>query len=334
MLHSEFKGKPYEAGFQYGKLMLDGGNSLNQNHILNLSEEKLAFGRDCLPIYEREYPEIVEEVRGIADGLQMKFDELAAFLFGIYNFTLDARCTCFACKRDGQVIFGRNSDFAVMLEPFYESCYYELDGGYSFIGNTTAIVQMEDGVNEYGLAVGLTFIYPKVRKPGFNAGMLVRYLLEKCRDVKEALAALERLPVSSSQTITVADKSGRMAVVECNALERTVILPREGGEFVATANDFNSQAMQKYRCPMPDDLNSGERYRTAVRALGECREYSLEFARDLLSGKYGFMCQYDRSKGADTVWSSIYLLSGGRAYRCEGNPSREPYKEDIRLKFR
>ena len=36
---------------------------------------------------------------------------------------------------------------------------------------------MEDGVNEYGLATGLTFVYPKIRKAGLNAGMLVRYFL-------------------------------------------------------------------------------------------------------------------------------------------------------------
>ena len=37
---------------------------------------------------------------------------------------------------------------------------------------------MEDGINEHGLAIGLTFVYPKIRGAGFNAGMLVRYLLE------------------------------------------------------------------------------------------------------------------------------------------------------------
>ena len=29
---------------------------------------------------------------------------------------------------------------------------------------------------------------------------------------------------------------------------------------------------------------------------------------EILSGKYGFMCQYDRKKGADTVWSVVYDL--------------------------
>lgn len=56
---------------------------------------------------------------------------------------------------------------------------------------------MDDGVNEYGLAVGLTFVYPKVRKYGFNAGMLVRYILEKCQTTQEALSFLKSVPIAS-----------------------------------------------------------------------------------------------------------------------------------------
>jgi len=35
------------------------------------------------------------------------------------------------------------------------NCIYKLNEVYSFNGNTTAFVQMEDGINEHGLAIGL-----------------------------------------------------------------------------------------------------------------------------------------------------------------------------------
>ncbi len=63
------------------------------------------------------------------------------------------------------------------------------------MGNTTAFCELEDGVNEYGLAVGLTYVYPTIRKPGWNAGYLVRYLLERCKTVSEALGCLRRLDI-------------------------------------------------------------------------------------------------------------------------------------------
>ncbi|HEY8389837.1 MAG TPA: hypothetical protein VIL26_02620 [Clostridia bacterium] len=63
-------------------------------------------------------------------------------------------------------------------------------------------------------------------------------------------------------------------------------------------------------------------------------EYSIEFAKDLLAGKYGFMCQYDRKNNADTVWSVVYDLKEGNVYRAEGNPSRKKFILDNRLKIK
>jgi predicted choloylglycine hydrolase len=214
------------------------------------------------------------------------------------------------------------------------NCVYRLTESYSFNANTTAYVQMEDGVNERGMAVGLTFVYPRIRKPGLNAGMLVRYLLEKCHTTNEALEALHRLPIASAQTITIADKTGDIAVVECNPEKVVVIRPKPGERFVATANNFYSTQMQNYRNGDIDDWRSDERYRTAYDALKSNEgRHSAEFAKAVLAGRYGFMCQYDRKKNADTVWSVIYDLKGKKIWRVEGNPSRKKFKEDVRMKL-
>lgn len=54
---------------------------------------------------------------------------------------------------------------------------------------------------------------------GLNAGMLVRYLLEKCKTTNEALAVLKSIPIASQQTLTIADREGNIVVVECNCEE-------------------------------------------------------------------------------------------------------------------
>lgn len=56
-------------------------------------------------------------------------------------------------------------------------------------------------------------------------------------------------------------------------------------------------------------------------------------AQGLLAGQYGFLCQYDRAQGKDTVWSVLYGLGQGRIYRAEGNPSRTPFALDPRFPF-
>lgn len=165
----------------------------------------------------------------------------------MYCFEFSNHCTCFAFQDNNHIIFGRNSNFLVELEKLYMNCLYRLDNVYAFNGNTAAFVQMEDGVNEYGLAVGLTFVYPKVRKYGFNAGMLVRYILEKCQTTQEALSFLKSVPIASQQTITIIDALKDMAVVECNPYVVEVILPKENEQYVVTANNYTSLKLEEYK---------------------------------------------------------------------------------------
>ena len=334
MYHGRFKGTHYEAGFKWGSQLRKNGKILDFCPTYELTEEKYSFAKACIKEYEKYFPEVLDEIQGIADGNEVPVETLQAMLFSMYCFTFDNKCTCFAISTGSEIIFARNSDFLVSLEKLYMNCLYDLRKGYSFNGNTTAFVEMEDGVNQYGLAVGLTFIYPMLRKPGFNSGMLTRFLLEKCKTTYEALEVLKQLPIASAQTLTIADKRGDIAVVECNPEKIVIIGAKEKYNFVATANNFNSAGMKMYRNPDIDDWYSDKRYNTVYTALEtRVEEYSIEFAQRLLSGEYGFMCQYDRKKDADTVWSVIYDLKRNEIWRVEGNPGRKGFKQDVRMKI-
>ncbi len=334
MYHGRFKGKHYDAGYKWGKLLFNHGRTLEHCPTFTPDENMREFAQKCKTLYRKHYPELLDEIQGIADGQQLLASTLETILFSMYCMRFDNRCTCFAFHNGGRVIFARNSDFLVSIQKLYMNCLYALDGAYAFNGNTTAYVEIEDGINEYGLAAGLCFVYPKLNKPGFNAGMLVRYILEKCKTTAEAISALKSLPIASSQTITLADGSGDIAVVESNAEKLAVIKP-DGRNFVATANCFVSSEMLPYRNTEIDDWRADERYRTAYNAIaGHPEELSAEFAEDVLAGKYGFMCQYDRKADADTVWSVVYDLTGKQIWRAEGNPSRKSFKEDTRMKLR
>lgn len=335
MYHGRFKGSHYEAGYKWGALLNKRGKKLDNCPTYEVGEKRIQFGKECKVIFEKYYPEILQEVKGIADGNEISFEYLCGMLFSMYCFSFDNKCTCFAINNKDQILFGRNSDFLVNLEKLYMNCIYKLDNVYAFNGNTTAFVQMEDGVNEEGLAVGLTFIYPKLTKPGFNAGILLRYILEKCKTTQEAITAIKTLPIASQQTLTIADKSGDIAVVECNSEKVVVITPQDGEDFVATANNFNSVEMEDYKNPPIDDWRSCDRYETAKKALSNNKDkYDLDFRMNLLGGKYGFMCQYDRKTNADTVWSVVYDLKNKKIWRVEGNPGRKKFKQDVRFEIK
>ena len=334
MYHTRLNGTHYDAGFKWGRLLRKNEKKLDHCPTYQLTEDRYAFSKECVLEYQKYFPEVLDEIQGIADGNEVPVETLHALLFSMYCFEFDNKCTCFAFKTDNEIVFARNSDFLVSIEKLYMNCLYTLDGSYSFNGNTTAFVQMEDGVNQHGLAVGLTFVYPRIRKPGFNAGMLTRYLLEKCKTTEQAIEELHKLPIASAQTLTIADQSGEIVVVECNPKNIEIIRPHHGEDFVATANDFNSEKMSSFKNPDIDDWRSKERYLTARMALEQNKSgYTVAFAQDVLAGKYGFMCQYDRKQGADTVWSVVYDLKRKQIWRVEGNPSRKKFKEDTRFKL-
>jgi len=164
--------------------------------------------------------------------------------------------------------------------------------------------------------------------------MLVRYLLEKCKTTEEALNQLHHLPIASAQTITLADRKSVIAVIECNSERIVELRPKGNDNYVAATNNFNSEEMKLFRNPEIDDWHSDERYNTVRNALKNNKGmYSLNFVKDILSGKYGFTCQYNRRLGADTVWSVVYDLKNNRVYRAEGNPLRIKFEEDTRMKF-
>lgn len=334
MYHTRHKGTYYEAGYKWGNLLFHNGNIIANQPTFSITKERSEFSKACLPIYQKYYPEILEEIRGIADSQRNSFEYLFTFLSSMYCFEFTNHCTCFAFKDKNNIILARNSDFLVSLEKLYMNCIYKLNEVYSFNGNTTAFVQMEDGINEHGLAIGLTFVYPKIRGAGFNAGMLVRYLLEKCKNTKEAIKHLKMLPIASQQVLIIADSYGDIASVECNDEKMHIVHPSKENDFVLSTNNFYSDEMKQYNNLSIDDWKSNERYQVAYSALQQNKNrLSLNLAKNILSGKHGFMCQYDRKKDADTVWSVIYDTRNKKIYRAEGNPSRRAFKEDCRFKF-
>tara|TARA_B100001109_G_scaffold252704_1_gene249164 strand:- start:1544 stop:2548 length:1005 start_codon:yes stop_codon:yes gene_type:complete len=70
-----------------------------------------------------------------------------------------------------------------------------------------------DGMNADGLAISLTFGGRKISGEGFGIPLVMRYVLETCKDVPEAVSTLLRLPVHMSYNVTILDKTGKYKTV-------------------------------------------------------------------------------------------------------------------------
>lgn len=336
MYHVRFHGAHYEIGYRYGASLLRHGRRLLAHVPFPITQERRDYAQSCIPVYQKFFPEILEEIRGLAEGQCCDCGEMQAVLLSMYALPPACGCSCFAAAGEEHILLCRNSDFLTALEKLNTNVIYKFtDGAYSFTGNTTAFIEVEDGVNEHGLAVGLTSVYPVAVRPGFNAGMLLRFFLEKCRTAEEAVRSIRRLPVGSAQTVTVADAGGSIAVIECNAERMAVLYPSRERPFVCATNVFHAKEMLALQDLTADNWQSERRYRTLTGTLSRPGSaIDLPFAQALLAGKNGFLCQYDRATGKDTVWSVIYDLKEKAIYRAQGNPGRKKFARDARFSIR
>lgn len=89
-------------------------------------------------------------------------------------------------------------------------------GRRKVIGTSDLLWGLVDGMNEDGLTVSLTYggLPTGPDAPaGFAVPLVVRYLLETCATVPEAIAALKRLPVAQSYNLALLDTHGAHAAV-------------------------------------------------------------------------------------------------------------------------
>lgn len=327
MYHPRLKGKHYDMGYHYGELLYKMGENLSS--VIQIPNNQREYGLKCLSIYEKYLPNIMEEVRGLADGLKQKYEDIACWLFAIYCFESDHGCTVLAVKQNDSVFFARNMDMFPEYKKTSESVLYMPQNKNKFIAHSTAIISVEDGMNEHGLAVALTFLLPKNLKPGINGGFIVRLLLEECKTTNEALELIEELPISSSHNIVIADKTGNMAVVECNCDVKKI---RKSKDYIIATNHFIDSDMIQYNNTEENWYKTEDRYNTIDNYLKR-NTVDFEKVKELISGKYGFICQYEKQLHFDTIWSSVYQLDNLYNEICEGNPAKTKFKYDNRLEW-
>ena len=327
MYHPRFKGGHYAIGLKFGRMLKKQGVDIDR--LIQLNDFQREHGRRSYRILSEIFPEVCDEIRGITDGLDYPHEKFAAWLLCM-GCCYDPRgCTTFCFAYNGRVLMGRNNDLPPFLRKDSMSAYYQPENGNAFIGNTSSMVTMEEGLNEHGLAVAMEFIMPTRIVPGVNSVILVRYLLEKCGSTSEAVEALRSLPVSSACSIILADKTGKLGAAECEPGKMILREPAASENFLIAANHFVSGEM---RAENSNSMySSGIRYQTANNALSNISGADVvEYAQEILSGKHGFMCQYDPSLYFETIWSSVFNISNMHIFRAEGDPSKMKYKEDMR----
>ncbi|MCI9493783.1 MAG: acyl-CoA--6-aminopenicillanic acid acyl-transferase [Lachnospiraceae bacterium] len=342
MYHLRLKGGHYEMGVKRGKVF---GRS-RITFPLHLDNFQLEHGKQSEEILRKFFPEVCEEMKGVSDTIGADYLQFATWMLcmGCCMYNLEDNvpvevrgCTAFAYSKDGKLMYGRNNDLPPYLRDGCKSEIYAPKNGNRFQITTSSFINGEEGLNEHGLAVAMTFVMTGLKKiqAGFNSCFIVRYLLEKANTTEQAITLLSDLPIASNCNILLADKGGRMAVAECAPTVKNIREAEkfDDGKIVCTVNSFISEQMKPYDDANGNDYNSCKRYKVVMDSFssGLLRGDYVETTKQLLRGGYGFMCQYDNEPDFETVWSSIFDLRSLAIYRAEGDPRKKKFVSDNRL---
>src|SRR5262245_40790095 len=121
-------------------------------------------------------------------------------------------CSVAALSRDGAVRLVRNYDLSPDLN---EGLLLRSEWtGSSVMGMVEFLWGVSDGVNARGLALALAYGGRADVAQGFGVTTILRYVLETCGTVAQALAVLGRIPSHMAYNIVLADRFGATASIE------------------------------------------------------------------------------------------------------------------------
>ncbi|MER5220460.1 C45 family peptidase [Streptomyces flaveus] len=154
-------------------------------------------------LFEVHMPELVPVLDRLAAGLDRPGGETFLTLAGIRPFFAG----CSQIGVGGTLM--RNYDFdpadcegTIVSSHFLRPVIGMQDAGWGLL----------DGMNDAGLAVSLTFGGRFVHGPGFAILIVLRYLLETCETVDEAVDKLRTIPIAIPQNVTLVDADRAMTV--------------------------------------------------------------------------------------------------------------------------
>ena len=144
-----------------------------------------------------------------------------------------------------------------------------------------------DGMNEHGLVASLTHGGGTAQGLGFSIIMMLRYALETCVRVYEAVAALCRIPVAQPQNVMLLDSEGDHA---------TLFLGPDRSPAVSRAHTCTN-----HQETAPAGSGTELRQRTLQQALDDPAMSVPALANRLLEPPL-----YSRRAGFTTVYSAVY----------------------------
>lgn len=239
---SFLEGNSYEIGRRQGEEIKKIPNAMN---VVLLSEpiDEAKF-RDMEKLMNQYCPGLIEELQGFADSLNVKPSYL--------NFFDEALLQPGGCSlgavlpsktNDSKTYVLRNYDLSPAISDM-RLCTTKVKGKYSHTGFSVSYFGRSEGLNEKGFCVAFASCgmpagkHIGMKKPiikGLQFMVIVRALLENCKDVEEGISYLEDMPIGTNMNLLLADANGNAALIETYDGKKVVERgDKKSGFFIAT----------------------------------------------------------------------------------------------------
>jgi len=245
-------GTPYERGFQHGQILKNDiyelvqiwKDDLQKTYQMNPDSFVISFvnGTNFIPAIKKFTPNLLEEVRGIADGAEIAFNTMYAFQLVDEQWVLGRKiansgCTSFAVRKtkNNPTINAQNLDipffhgYATLLHIKDPNADME-----AFILTFPGLIGT-NGMNNKPVSVcvnALTQLQPA--EDGLPVAFVVRGILEQ-NSYSEAEAFLKTIKHAAGQNYIIADVDN-MTSFECSKQVVIPFVPFEGAAFTYHTN--------------------------------------------------------------------------------------------------
>lgn len=315
-------GTYYDVGVEYGTLLHASRFSLPP-----ITPAQVGFAAKCEKRVAQHAPELLDELDGMIAGSRYHADHLKALAL---TLNIPPACSIVAIAgqhtADGRPLFGRNHDWYAWYGRCAALVEVQIPGELAAIGGNDLFIGRHDGLNEAGLAIGITNVMGGRHTPGVMFPLAVRHVLHTCRTTEQAEAYLEGIPYIRNTNFLIADAAGTIAMVEASPRRVNVTYAADG--FAVVTNHFQTERMALLENTKYRPATSLQRlYR--LRAWFDTRQspVTLDSLKAILSAPYpaGMWNPAPKSRRPfGTVWSWAAQL-GDRALHF-ASPDRPRYQ--------
>ncbi|MDP2776000.1 MAG: C45 family peptidase [Anaerolineales bacterium] len=293
--------------------------------------------RKYLPFAEERYPHYVDELRGLAEGANVPFDDIMV-LNAMEAVAMDAlhltRCTSMAVNdertADGHVLAAHNEDWIPEDENDVLIISAKPDKDPPFLAMTYGGLLPNVGFNAYGIAQLIDSVYPDDSRIGIPRLIVARAVLAS-RRISGAIGRTLVPHRAAGYNHLLIHESGEIYSIEVSARKFEILYANDG--YLVHTNHYIEPQMRQVEKDPEELLSSRVRYFRASRLIRQNDKHSIKSLQAIQKDHVNIpnsICNHnidgldplDREK---TINALVIDLTSREMHIAWGNPCQNTY---------